>query len=38
MPPVCYLTGWQKRFRHLFFLPVTALVLAVVFTLRGGPP
>jgi hypothetical protein len=37
MPAVCFLTGWKDRFRFLFFIPVTALVLAVVFTLRGGP-
>src|SRR5437588_10540302 len=29
MPLVCYLTGWKKPFRNLFFVPVTALVLAV---------
>jgi hypothetical protein len=38
MPLVCFLTGWRKGFRHLFFVPVTALVLAVLFTLSGGPP
>jgi hypothetical protein len=36
MPAMCFLTGWRERFRHLFFMPVTALVLAVVFTMIGG--
>lgn len=38
MPLVCYLTGWRPGFRHLFPVPVVALVLAVLCTLRGGPP
>src|SRR3954469_23392018 len=25
MPVVCFLCGWRERFRHLFFIPVTAL-------------
>jgi hypothetical protein len=37
MPLVCFLSGWWKPLRHLFFIPVTALILAVVFTLRGSP-
>jgi hypothetical protein len=37
MPLVCFLSGWHKPLRYLFFIPVTALILAVVFTLRGGP-
>ena len=37
MPVVCFLTGWRPVFRHLFFVPVTALILAVIFTLRGTP-
>jgi hypothetical protein len=36
MPAVCFLTAWREPFRHLFFIPVTALVLAVLFTLQGG--
>ena len=36
MPAICFLTGWRERFRSLFFLPVIALVLAVVLTLIGG--
>jgi hypothetical protein len=37
MPVVCFLCGWWKGFRHLFFIPVVALVLAVVWTLLGTP-
>jgi hypothetical protein len=37
MPVVCFLTAWKKPCRHLFFIPVTALVVAVVATLRGVP-
>jgi hypothetical protein len=37
MPAVCFLTGWNKCFRCLFVLPVTALILAVIWTLRGAP-
>ncbi len=36
MPSVCFLSGWQKPFRHLFFIPVTALICAAVLTLLGG--
>jgi len=36
MPAVCFLTAWRKPLRHLFFLPVVSLVLAVMFTLVGG--
>jgi hypothetical protein len=36
MPLVCFLTGWKKPFRHLFFIPVLVLILAVIFTLEGG--
>jgi hypothetical protein len=37
MPAVCFLAGWKKPLRHLFFIPVTALILAVVWTLQGAP-
>jgi hypothetical protein len=37
MPLVCFLSAWKKSFRHLFFVPVTCLVLAVICTLLGGP-
>ena len=36
MPVACFLTAWREPFRHLFAIPVVALVLAVVFTLMGG--
>jgi hypothetical protein len=36
MPLVCFLSGWRESFRHLFFIPVTALVLAVGLTLLGA--
>lgn len=38
MPLVCFLTAWKPLFRHLFFLPVSALVIAVLRTLVIGPP
>ena len=37
MPVVCFLSGWRERFRLLFFIPVTSLILAVLLALRGGP-
>lgn len=36
MPAVCFLAAWREPFRHVFAVPVVALVLAVVFTLAGG--
>lgn len=33
MPVVCFLSGWKKKFRHAFFVPVTALSAAAVLTL-----
>ena len=38
MPLVCFLSGWRPIFRHLFFIPVVSLVLAVCCTLWGGWP
>jgi len=38
MPAVCFLTGWRIGFRFLFFIPVLALTIAVIETLRNGPP
>jgi hypothetical protein len=38
MPAVCFLSAWRVGFRHLFFIPVTALVIAAIETLRMGPP
>jgi hypothetical protein len=37
MPLVCFLSAWKEPCRHLFFIPVLALVLAVVWTLSGVP-
>ncbi len=36
MPAICFLTAWRKPFRHLFFVPVVALLTAVVRILMGG--
>lgn len=40
MPAICFLTAWRRYYRHLFFLPVTCLVVAVGMMLfgRDGPP
>lgn len=38
MPGVCFLSAWHTGFRHLFFIPVTALVAAAILTLQGGAP
>lgn len=38
MPAVCFLSAWREGWRHLFFIPVIALMLAVIFTLAGGAP
>lgn len=34
MPTICFLTAWKKPFRHLFFIPVSAVALGIVLTLR----
>ena len=36
MPLVCFLASWRQGLRHLFPLPVLALVAAVVLVLFGG--
>lgn len=36
MPLVCFLTAWRVKMRHLFFLPVVSLLVAVIATLFGG--
>ncbi len=36
MPAVCFLTAWRRPFRHLFAIPVIALLAAVVATFIGG--
>lgn len=38
MPAVCFLTSWRAGFRQFFFIPVSALVIAVIQTLQTGPP
>jgi hypothetical protein len=37
MPAICFLSAWRVGFRHLFFIPVSALIIAVIQTLRIGP-
>jgi hypothetical protein len=29
MPTVCYLSAWKKPFRHLFFIPASAVTIGV---------
>ncbi len=29
MPTVCYLSAWKRGFRHLFFIPASAVTLGV---------
>lgn len=36
MPTVCFLSAWRKSIRHLFFVPVTLLVIGVVSLNLGG--
>jgi hypothetical protein len=36
MPAVCFLSGWKSVFRHLFFIPVLSLIVAVILVLCGG--
>jgi hypothetical protein len=36
MPLVCFLSGWRESWRHLFFIPVVSLVVAVMLTLKGA--
>lgn len=38
MPTVCFLSGWKKPLRHLFFIPVIALISAAALTLGGRGP
>jgi hypothetical protein len=38
MPIVCFLSAWRECYRHLFFIPVVALLAAVVQILANGPP
>lgn len=36
MPTVCYLSAWQRSFRHLFFIPVVCLVFSAGSVLIQG--
>ncbi len=38
MPTVCFLSAWRKPCRHLFFVPVVALVAAVLLTITATNP
>jgi hypothetical protein len=38
MPAVCFLSGWKPVFRRAFFIPVVALIVAVLAVLYGGLP
>jgi hypothetical protein len=38
MPAVCFLTSWRVGFRYLFFIPVSALIVAVIQTMQIGLP
>jgi hypothetical protein len=38
MPGVCFLSAWRAGFRRLFFIPVLALIIAAIQTLRMGLP
>jgi hypothetical protein len=29
MPLICFLSGWKQLFRHLFFIPVVSITIAV---------
>lgn len=35
MPTCCFLSAWRKGFRHLFAVPVTAVLAGVCLTLAG---
>lgn len=36
MPTVCFLSAWKPAARHLFFIPVTLLLLAVALMIYFG--
>lgn len=36
MPTICFLAAWKKPLRHLFFIPVLALVGAAAVIITGG--
>jgi hypothetical protein len=35
MPTVCFLSAWRKPFRHLFSIPVGAVLIGVIGALAG---
>ena len=37
MPACCFLSAWRKPFRHLFFIPVTAVSAGILATLISWP-
>lgn len=37
MPICCFLSAWRKPFRHLFPVPVTAVLVGIVSLLMGWP-
>lgn len=37
MPVCCFLSAWRKPFRHLFPIPVTAVLVGIVSLLMGWP-
>ena len=37
MPLVCFLSAWRPTFRHLFCIPVVALITAAIEILKRGP-
>jgi hypothetical protein len=38
MPLACLLSAWRKEMRHLFFIPVSILVVAALLTCLLWPP
>jgi hypothetical protein len=36
MPLVCFLSAYKRFFRHLFFVPVVSIIVAMVVFLVGG--
>lgn len=37
MPLTCFLTAWRKPFRHLFFIPVLAVLVSALAVVAGWP-
>jgi len=37
MPLTCFLTAWKESFRHLFFIPVLAVLIGILPILFGWP-